>query len=402
MKFLIIPGNNSLSHGIKSLAIQNRLQSGGYECLVAVSPEREEFFKRLDSNYTLLGDIQESDGSAYPTMNWFRDPQKITECIEKEMMLMHEYKPDLVLGVFRFTSRASAFLSGLPFESLTCGCMLPDIPDALGFGGWSRDLSSQREFINMFFKSAANKMSKAMSNFGMDRVNDIREMLLGDRTYLWDIPEFMSVPERKNILHVGPLFWNEWMQSPADMKINSESTKPLAILAFGTCNGNTSILNRMIDILHGSGYKVIVAAGGQEKLVSLLKDVPGVTAYLYAPVDKILPYASLVVCHGGQMTIFEALAHEVPVLVLPFHPEQAHNGICLEHIGCGRMLVPACHFVGNSSVYTDRLDVIEDEKIKVIIADLVENPDTKKNLRNFKNILTRYNGLEKITGQLVQ
>ena len=104
MKFLIIPGNNSLSHGIKSLAIQSRLQSRGYECLVAISPERENIFKGLDSDYTLLGDIQENDGASYPTMSWFRETDKITECIEKEMTLMQEYKPDLVLGVFRFTT----------------------------------------------------------------------------------------------------------------------------------------------------------------------------------------------------------------------------------------------------------------------------------------------------------
>ena len=101
------------------------------------------------------------------------------------------------------------------------------------------------------------------------------------------------------------------------------------------------------------------------------------------------------------MTIFEALAHEIPVVVMPFHPEQSHNGICLERIGCGRMIVPACRFVGNSSVYTDMLAVTEDEKIKMMISELVENPDTKNNLRNFKNIISQYNGLETISGRLV-
>ena len=192
------------------------------------------------------------------------------------------------------------------------------------------------------------------------------------------------------------------MNDPAETKPDLKDSKPLAILAFGTCNGNAFLIRRMINILYGSGYRIIVAAGGQDKIVTMLKDDSRVTTYLYAPVDELLSYASLVVCHGGQMTIFEALAHEVPVVIMPFHPEQAHNGVCLERIGCGRMLVPPCRFVGNSSVYTDMLNQIDDEEIKSMIEDLVENPETKKNLKNFKNIIAGYNCLETITNQLVQ
>ncbi|MBN2417996.1 MAG: glycosyl transferase, partial [Deltaproteobacteria bacterium] len=191
MKFLIIPGNNSLSHGIKGLAIQNRLLSKGHECLLAISPSRSGFFKKLNANCRLLGDIQENDGSAYPTMNWFRDTDKITECIENEISLIKEYRPDRVIGVFRFTAKASSFLCRVPFDSLVCGCMLPGLQSALGFYDDSNDLAARREFINMFFRSAAKKMNKALSTFGMEAVNDIREMFIGDHTYLWDIPEFM-------------------------------------------------------------------------------------------------------------------------------------------------------------------------------------------------------------------
>lgn len=402
MKFLIIPGNNSLSHGIKSLAIQNRLLSRGHECLLALSPGRSEFFKRLNADHRLLGDIQEIDGSAYPTMNWFRDPQKIARCIKNEIMLIKEYRPDRIIGVFRFTAKASSSLCGVPFESLVCGCMLPGIQSALGFYDESEDLAARRDFINMFFKSAAIKMSKTLSDFGMHAINDIREMFIGDHTYLWDIPEFMPVPEKENISHVGPLFWDEWPYDNTDLKSISDDSKPLAVLAFGTCNGNTELINRMINILIDLGYNVVAAAGGQEDIACTLKSDSRIKAYLYAPIHKILPHASLVVCHGGQITIFEALEQRVPVVVMPFHPEQAHNGICLERIGCGRMLVPACRFVGNSSVYTDMLGRMKDEEIKAMISGLVENPDTRKNLKNFKDIITRYNGLEAITGKLVQ
>ena len=64
------------------------------------------------------------------------------------------------------------------------------------------------------------------------------------------------------------------------------------------------------------------------------------------------------------------------------------------------MLIPACRFVGNSAVYADILQKTDDVKIKSMIIDLVDNPDTRKNLKNFKNIMAQYNGLETIVGLL--
>lgn len=400
MKFLIIPGNNSLSHGIKSIAIQNRLLSNGHESIVAVSPARASFYKKNNVSYTSLRDIQEIDGSSFPTINWFRDREKIIECIKSEVSLIQENKPDRVLGVFRFTLKASAELCGIPLDSLICGCMLPENFSAPGFHAGIPEYALHEESINMFFKAAGRKMSKAISTLGLAAIGDIREMFVGDRTFLWDIPEFMPLSKENDSLHVGPLFWNEWADDAVDIESITEDSRPLAVVAFGTCNTNTSLLIRLINILCDSGYKVIVAAGGQENLFSVLKNDSRINSYLFLPLGKILPYATLVVCHGGQMTIFESLTHEVPVAVVPFHPEQAHNGACLERIGCGRMLIPACRFIGNSAVYADAFSRIDDVKLKSMIVELVENPDTKKNLKNFKNIMARYKGLETITNQL--
>ena len=401
MRFLIIPGNNSLSHIVKSLAVQNRLISKGHECLIAITTERTEFLNRLNIPYALLSDIQENDGASYPTMNWFRDSRKIIDCIENEVNLIQSYKPDRVLGVFRFTAKVSSFLCGLPYYSLVCGCMLSHSQCALGFYDESPDFTDQRDFINMFFRSAAIKINRTLQRYNFVPVRDVREMFIGNQTFLWDIPEFMPVPEKNDVFHAGPVYWEDW---PFDFSgaLPADDTKPLAVLAFGTCNGNTDIAERMIDLLLELDYRVVVAAGGQEKLVSVIKHDPRISCFLYVPFHKIFPHASLVVCHGGQMTIFEALSHCVPVVVLPFHPEQAHNGICLERIGCGRMLVPACRFVGSSSVYTDVLDETSDAEIKSMIAELVDNPDTAAHLKEFKKIMGNYNGIETITGKLEQ
>jgi hypothetical protein len=42
------------------------------------------------------------------------------------------------------------------------------------------------------------------------------------------------------------------------------------------------------------------------------------------------------------------MAQRIPVFVLPLQPEQAHNGVCLERMGCGRRLVRGVVFTGQA------------------------------------------------------
>ena len=54
----------------------------------------------------------------------------------------------------------------------------------------------------------------------------------------------------------------------------------------------------------------------------------------------LFPEASLVIGHGGHSTTFRALAHGVPVLLLPMHPllDQPMIARAVEHAGAGRTL----------------------------------------------------------------
>jgi UDP:flavonoid glycosyltransferase YjiC (YdhE family) len=40
----------------------------------------------------------------------------------------------------------------------------------------------------------------------------------------------------------------------------------------------------------------------------------------YLPHEEIMPKASLVIGHGGHSTTMRALAHDLPLLILPVHP----------------------------------------------------------------------------------
>jgi len=397
MRFLLVPGNNSLSHLAKCLALESSLTSRGHRVVVAVSRGRVGFVEGRGVEYRILPDIQESDEAAFPTVAWFNRPNRIAECISSEVDLMKEIRPDRVLGVFRFTLKASARLAGIPFDSLTCGCMLSRFPEVLGFAPGEDGSELQRYYLDSFYRYAGAKTSLALRSFGLPAIVDIRSMLEGDRTFLWDFPEFAPLPDRATTTHVGPVSWNGWPDEGPDMDRISVGRRPLAVVTFGTCVMSPEIASRIIRILLDLGFEVLLAAGGQVELMNVMAGEPYVTTCRFAPLRSLLPHASLTVCHGGQLTIFEALSHRVPVMIMPFQPEQAHNAVCLKRLGCGDQLVPAQPFRGNSEVYLEAFRRRDDREIKSAIRGLVEDPRTVERLAAIREVLGTYDGTASLT-----
>jgi UDP:flavonoid glycosyltransferase YjiC (YdhE family) len=60
----------------------------------------------------------------------------------------------------------------------------------------------------------------------------------------------------------------------------------------------------------------------------------------YLPHDDIMPSASLVIGHGGHSTTMRALAHGIPLLILPMHRilDQPMIGKAVAAVGAGRVL----------------------------------------------------------------
>ena len=86
MKFLIIPENNSLSHITKCLSLKTVLHAKGHNVYIAVSKERSDFLNKMGFEHHILPDIQENDGSCFPTFKWFSNTQSIIDCINTAIL----------------------------------------------------------------------------------------------------------------------------------------------------------------------------------------------------------------------------------------------------------------------------------------------------------------------------
>lgn len=401
MRFLLLPENNSLSHIAKSLAISDSLERRGHEPFIGVATSRAGFMKNTGRKFFTLPGIQETDNAPLPTLNWFRDPRRTLECIHAEAELIKKTRADRVLGIFRFTAGASARIAGVPHDSLVCGCMLKDSGEVLGYANDDPGGDEQGKYMDLFFSHLARKMNVCLDMLGLGKIDDIREMLKGERTFLWDFPEFMPVRAGDGVVHIGPVSWNGWPYDGFDPAVVADSKRPLAIVAFGTGALHLNCTIRLIKVLVREGFTVVLAAGGHEQVLGALPELEHLLKLNYAPLHQILPHASLIVTHGGQMTIFEALARRVPVLVIPFQPEQMHNGLCLERIGCGRRLINAGPFKGDARIYQQALDSCTDADIVSAISSLV-NSRTRAALEKIVGIMEKYRGVEALSELLTE
>jgi len=402
MKFLLIPGNNSLSHVAKCLALEAELTARGHRPLIAVSAKHGRFLDRLHKAYVILPDIQEADGSASPTWEWFRCADRIQRCIRAEIDLIRRFRPDRVLGVFRFTPKAAAAALGVPYDTLVCGCMMPDNREVLGFAPGEPGAECQAFYLDNFFRFAGRKIGRAMEGFGLAPITDARLMLEGERTFLWDFPEFMPLPPKSYRFHVGPLKWEQWPDAHISTDACPKGHRRLAVLTFGTCCVDRSVAEKLLACLLDSDYDVVIAAGGQPDLAQIRPDNGRGSVCAFAPLKELLQKADLVVAHGGQMTLFESLAQGVPVLVMPFQPEQAHNGVCLERIGCGRRIVPGVAYRGDSQVYVQALIKHSNLEICDTIHAFTNSPLTAIRLSAARRALDGYGGASRLADMLVQ
>ena len=392
--FLIVAAGNSLSHVGKALALRAALVGKGHRVILAAGRDFTWLFTWLGGiSFEVVADVQETDHSSFPTISWFINGEVVRNCLLEEVALIEKIKPDVVVGIFRFTLKAAAKMVGVPFCALSCGCLLPELEEPLGFFSDDEGAVRQRENIDYFFRYVGTRLARAFKQLGFsEAVTDGRWMLTGEKTLLWDFPEFMPIQERADRVYCGPLDWHDWPFDDFDCTVLGGSAKPLAVVSFGTCNASKYILQRVTENLLWLGYRVIISTAGQNGLSWQMPRHPDVQVVNMVSLPELFAQAALLVTHGGQLTIFSAIRAKIPILVMPFQPEQAHNAICLERIGCGARLIDAVPFSGKPEVYRQVLAEMSDFQLRKRIKRLVEREDLNRNLAYFSNVLQNYSG----------
>jgi UDP:flavonoid glycosyltransferase YjiC (YdhE family) len=145
------------------------------------------------------------------------------------------------------------------------------------------------------------------------------------------------------------------------------------------------LLDRVYDELSKSRYRFIVTTGNQVSEACMQRAPRNFRFASYAPGSRLLEHSSAMVFHGGNGTMYQALAAGVPMLALPSHEEQK--------ISTSKAIEEGFGIKGNVRKITGR-------QLLANIDRLVDDPSYRNNAWRFRRAVRNANAAEHAAGLL--
>jgi UDP:flavonoid glycosyltransferase YjiC (YdhE family) len=149
-----------------------------------------------------------------------------------------------------------------------------------------------------------------------------------DLALLTTMPEIDHVPERTRmprslIAQTGPTVG---AAASGPSSPDAEAGDPLVLISLSTISypGQLDLLRRLVEAVAELPVRAVVTTGPSLEPAAL-RAPPNVTVQQFVAHDEIMPTARLVIGHGGHGTTMRALAHGVPVLVVPMSKYADHH-----------------------------------------------------------------------------
>jgi UDP:flavonoid glycosyltransferase YjiC (YdhE family) len=120
---------------------------------------------------------------------------------------------------------------------------------------------------------------------------------------------------------------------------------PMVYVTFGTVAAGLGLwpglYRTAIDALADLEARVLVTTGRGVDLADLGPVPPQVTLAEFVPQAHLLPYAAVMVTHGGYGTVLGGLRAGVPMVVTPMFADQADNAARVDAVGAGVRVQPS-------------------------------------------------------------
>ncbi len=115
-----------------------------------------------------------------------------------------------------------------------------------------------------------------------------------------------------------------------------DGSKPLVYFSLGSLgSADVSLMRRVIGVLATLPYNVIVSKGPLHEEIELAENMWGAE---FLPQTSIIPAVDLVITHGGNNTVTEAMHFGKPMVLLPLFWDQYDNAQRVHERGFGRRL----------------------------------------------------------------
>lgn len=205
---------------------------------------------------------------------------------------------------------------GVPVASLVHFLYGPVRQQLLAGGSWTTDLAT--------LAATDRRLGLTPAVDGLEAWESV-ELLLVAAPRWFDLR--IDYPAR--VVHAGPLGVRSSAYIPRDRVLLSFSTTVMT--------GQPALVQRVCDAVAATGMNAVLTLGPALDR-DRLRVADNIELLSFADHDELLPGCSAVVTHGGLGTTLRALAHGVPLLLLPLGRDQALNAERATRLGVGIQL----------------------------------------------------------------
>lgn len=339
---LLVAEAVTLAHFARIATLARALDPSTYEVVVASDPRYINLEKPFDCAFHPIRSIPSAEfAQALAKGKPLYSIETLTRYVEDDLELLDRVKPDLVVGDFRLSLAVSAPLRHIPYAAVVNAYWspfadtdypVPDLPMTrlLGVRLAQKLFDAVRPIA---FAVHARPLNQVRRRYGLLSLGpDIKNAYTwGNYTLYADIHEV--VPTRNLPAHhryLGPVLWTtktplpEWWSSlPED--------RPVVLLTLGS-SGQADLLPMVLTALSQLPLTVIVATAGK---ISLANTPANAHIIDYLPMDIATRRSKVIICNGGSLTTYQALASGLPVIGLCSNMDQLLNMIAIERLGAG-------------------------------------------------------------------
>ena len=404
MNILVLPYTHTLSHISRPLLVTKELKNRGHEVVFAGESPKIKFIQQ--GGFTVVP-LYEPDpdilfGNIRRGKLKFVSDSEIERMIEADIALYREVKPDLVLTDGRFTAPISTHIAGLRHVAIvnvssTEYRALPYIPFFEWMPEWliGRNTALWKTFdsINLklemlVFDNAMNIFKRLSKKYGIKKTVTATNCLTGkDITLLADIPEYFPTKNLPSDYHyIGPLTWKSNLPKPSWWPFHKKG-KALVYITMGT-TGIKDFFQIIYDLIKKSDLKAVITTGGQIQNLSTIPDKLIIEDYVDG--DLMMEACDIVVCHGGNGTIYQALQHGKPIIGIPTIQDQRFNMRRVEALDVGQILGWE-EFAKKPELLTDLIDlIINDRSYYDNALKIQQILKTYDSIKNCADIIEKY------------
>ena len=342
-KVLVFPFN-LLSHYLRCLVLANRYSRDDYEILFHHSDNYANFIsehhydtfrcEQFDPVYAI-------ECSTKFSFIWLNE-KDIERIYLSQLSAIRDLKPDLVIGDAAPCLKMASESAGVEYVAVMNGYLTR-------FYSFTRKLSRTHKahgFLSLLPATLADKIThfaeqqkfidvhrpfkNLRAKYKLKELKNYLYEIEGDQNLICDLPDLFpqkDLPE--NFRFIPPLIYRN-ARAEGDWLLHLDKNKPVICVCMGS-TGNWEAL-KFLNHQRYADY-TIITAGDTGKVIR----GEHILAQDFANLDEVLEHSDLMICHGGNGTIYCGLTKGVFMLCLTSHFEQEWNVHALERSGYGRL-----------------------------------------------------------------